>query len=107
MSDNLSIAGSTIATDEVTIGSTSVHTQRVKLGFGDDGTYTGDVSRSVPLPVSAAIRTDVIQNGESQLTPKFAAIDVGSTGNNTIVAAVTAIVVAVVTTLVIRSLGRG
>jgi hypothetical protein len=86
VSDNLSIAGSTIATDEVTIGSTSVHAQRVKLGFGDDGTYIGDVSRSVPLPVDAALRSDVIQNSGSQLTPKFAVINKIVTG--TVVAAV-------------------
>lgn len=71
----------------MTIGSTSVHAQRVKLGFGDDGTYTGDVSRSVPLPVDAAIRSDVIQNSGSQLTPKFAKISLTATG--TLVAAVT------------------
>lgn len=88
MSDNLSIAGNTIATDEVTISSTTVHAQRVKLGFGDDGTYTGDVSRSVPLPVDAALRTDVIQSSGSQLTPKFATIAITATG--TLVAAVTA-----------------
>lgn len=87
MSDNLSVAGSDIATDEVTIASSTVHVQRVKLGFGDDGTYTGDVSRSVPLPVSAALRSDVIQNSGSQLTPKFARVALTADGD--IVAAVT------------------
>ncbi len=88
MSDNVSVAGESIATDEVTIGSSTVQVQRVKLGFGDDNTYTGDVSRSVPLPVASALRTDVIQSAGSQLPPKFAIINVTSTGDSTIVSAV-------------------
>ena len=50
MTDNISVGGSTIATDEVTIGSTSVHAQRVKTGFGVDGSWT-ETSSTNPLPV--------------------------------------------------------
>ena len=86
MADNISVASKTIATDEVTIGGSTVHVQRTKLGFGADGTYTGDVSRAVPLPVDAVLNTGVIQSSSSQLTPKFAVINLTATG--TIVAAV-------------------
>jgi hypothetical protein len=86
MADNISVASKTIATDEVSIAGATVHVQRLKLGFGDDGTYTGDVSRAVPLPVDAALNTGVIQSSGSQLTPKFAKIALTATG--TLVAAV-------------------
>lgn len=55
MADNVSVAGSTIAADEVTINSTSVKAQRIKPGFGVDGTWT-EVSSSDPLPVADNVR---------------------------------------------------
>ena len=86
MADNLSIstAGGTITlgTDEIS----SVHYQRNKLIFGVDGVNDGDVAQTLPLPVSSALRTDVIQNAGTQLTPKFAVINLEATG--TLVAAV-------------------
>lgn len=88
MADNLTIstAGGTITlgTDEIS----SVHYQRNKLFFGVDGANDGDVSQTLPLPVSSALRTDVIQNAGSQLTPKFAIISGATSGDNTLVAAV-------------------
>lgn len=87
MADNITVAGKIIATDEVSIGGILCHAQRAKLGFGADGTWTGDVARAVPLPVDAVLNTAVIQNGASQLTPKFAVINITATG--TLVAAVT------------------
>lgn len=86
MSDNVSVGGKTIATDEVSIGGTTVHVQRTKLGFGTDGNYTGDVARTLPLPVDALLNSGVIQSDGSQLTPKFAKISLTATG--TLVAAV-------------------
>jgi hypothetical protein len=86
VADNVVLAGKTFATDQVTRGGATVDVEIAKLGFGDNGSYTGDVSRSVPLPVDAAIRSDVIQNSGSQLTPKFAPINLIATG--TLVAAV-------------------
>jgi len=56
LADNIPVAGKTIATDEVTIGGATVHVQRTKLGYGADGTYTGDVSPSTPLPVADDVR---------------------------------------------------
>jgi hypothetical protein len=58
MADNTVQSGSdTIATDEVTTlnggASSAVKVQRVKVGFGDDGTHR-DASTLFPLPVSLA-----------------------------------------------------
>ena len=63
--------------------------QRIKLVSGADNANDGDVDNALPLPVNAADRTDVIQNGNTQLTPKFAVIDDAASGDNTILAAVT------------------
>lgn len=89
MANTVTIAGTTYHVDEVTRGGVSGHVFIAKLGFGADGSYTGDVSRSAPFPIDAAVRTDVIQNSGSQLTPKFAIINVTAAGDATIVSAVT------------------
>lgn len=88
MSDNVTVAGATIATDEVTIDSVVAQVQRVKPGFGASGAYDGDVSHVLPLPVAAYAGTTYVQNGTTQLTPQFAVINLTATG--TLVAAVTA-----------------
>lgn len=47
MADNVAVtagSGVTVASDELTINSTAVQVQRVKLVAGKDGTYTGDVA---------------------------------------------------------------
>lgn len=87
MADNIIVAGETIAADQVTVGGVTVKVQRTKPGFGDNGTYVGDVSRANPFPVDAVLNTAIIQNGSAQLTPKFAVINLSATG--TLVAAVT------------------
>lgn len=58
MADNSSQSGAdTIATDDVTTlngaGSTGVKVQRVKIGYGDDGSHR-DASSAFPLPVVQA-----------------------------------------------------
>lgn len=111
MADNVAITagtGTTIGTDEVTIGGVSQHVQRVKLVDGTDG-GTGliggdatngldvDVTRLPALvagtaligQVSASDETSTVYNGTTALTPKFAAIAAASSGNNTLLAAVT------------------
>lgn len=52
MSDNIAVAGATIAADEIS----SVHYQRAKLVHGVDGTNDGDVASSNPLPVADDVR---------------------------------------------------
>lgn len=69
MADNISVAGKTIHTDEVTRGGVSGHAQIIKLGYGANGTYTGDVSPSLPLPVA----DDVRATGGATLHHKVAA----------------------------------
>ncbi|MEE9597969.1 MAG: hypothetical protein V3V96_14445 [Acidiferrobacterales bacterium] len=76
MADNITVADSVIATDEIA----SVHHQRAKLVHGADGTNDGDVARTNPLPVDAVLNTGVIQSSGSQLTPKFAKFALTATG---------------------------
>ncbi len=55
MADNVTIAGQTFATDQVTRGGATVHVQIAKLGFGVDGSYT-EVSPSDPCPGADDVR---------------------------------------------------
>lgn len=86
MADNIIVADKTIATDEVSIGGSTVHVQRTKLGFGSDGAYTGDVSRAVPLPVDTAINTSIMQANGVQLTPKWNVVAITATSASQIAA---------------------
>ncbi len=99
MADNITLSsgsgGDSLAADDIS----SVKHQRVKIQHGADGSAT-DVSTASPMPVeldsqaltavlhsiTAKLATDVLQNGLTALTPKFAKIDVTATA--TIVAAV-------------------
>lgn len=87
MADNATIGGVKFLTDEVSRNSETGHAQIIKLGFGANDAYDGDVDDLLPLPVNAALRTDVIQNGNSQVTPVFLAVNVAAT-DTTLVAAV-------------------
>jgi len=87
MADGIDFAGNKIATDEVTVGSETMHAQRQKLIHGVDGTNSGDVAHSNPLPVSAQLAADFMTASGTALTPKFAVINLTATG--TLVAAVT------------------
>lgn len=89
MSDNFSAnpgsGGATFGSDDIG----GVHFVRQKLIHGADGTNDGDVSASNPLPVKASAETGAIYNGNTALVPKFAAIAASTSGNNTLVNAVT------------------
>ena len=88
MSDHVTTPYGKLATDEVTQpDGVLAHSQRAKLQFGAEGSVT-DVGLTTPMPTSAAPRTDVVQNGSSQLTPKYKVIDHAASGDNEIVAAV-------------------
>jgi len=90
MADNVTLStGDIMASDEVVIGSTTVQCQRVKLGYGVDGSYDGEASATTPLPVHNYIESSTMQNGTTQLTPKFVAVDAATNGDNTLIAAVT------------------
>jgi len=88
MADNYGTSGGSVgdqfASDD--IGGTEF--PRHKLIFGADGVNDGDVDNLLPLPVNSADRTDAMQDGNTQVTPKFLAINVASSGDNTLVAAV-------------------
>ncbi len=88
MADNTTLnsgsGGDTIGTDDIS----SVHYQRIKIIHGTNGVNDGDTAEELPLPVGAALRTDVMQNANTALTPQYAAVSASSSGDNTLVAAV-------------------
>lgn len=112
MADNtLQTAADNIATDElatlngvdVSGQSPRIKAQRVKVGYGPDGTFT-DVDTPTPLPslitsvpaanattdsIAAALQTGAIMSGLTVLTPKFATIVASASGVTIVVAAVT------------------
>lgn len=113
---NSMAGGDTLATDDIGGG---VKVQRVKIQFGADGAAAdvaagaplptvqtgalpagnnniGNVDvETMPAAdrttdnMGAALQTDAIMNDTTALTPKFAAIAASTSGNNTLVAAVT------------------
>ena len=81
---NAGSGGSTFAADDIT----SVLYPRVKPAWGADGSAT-DASVAAPLPVQATMETSQMTAAGTVLTPKFATIAASSSGNNTLIAAVT------------------
>ena len=63
-----------------------VKLQRIQSVHGIDGVNDGDVARTNPLPVQAYLESSTMHSGATQLTPKFAAINI--TATTSIVAAV-------------------
>ena len=57
--------------------------------IGDVNVATAPARAATTDTITAKLATDAIQNGTTALTPKFATIAAASSGNNTIVAAVT------------------
>lgn len=89
MADNVQASagtadGAVFATDDVS----SVHYPRVKLSWGVDGAAS-DVSLSNPLPIQASDESSQMTAAGTVVTPKFAIIDAATSGNNTLVSAVT------------------
>jgi hypothetical protein len=85
VADNVAItagAGTTIASDDIGSG---VQAQRVKPVWGADGTGT-DTQVAQPLPVQSTMDASQMSNLGTIVTPKFAVINVSSSGDNTIVA---------------------
>lgn len=86
MADNLTLpaTGSVVAADDIS----SVWYQRVKFVWGADGTAT-DVQVSQPLPTQNTIDSNQMSAGGTIVTPKYALINTSSSGDTTLVAAVT------------------
>lgn len=89
MSDNFvtnaGSGGSTFAADDIGPG---VLYPRVKACWGADGS-SNDTAVAAPLPTQATMESNQMTAGGTVVTPKFAAISASSSGNNTLVAAVT------------------
>lgn len=81
---NAGSGGSTFASDDIS----SVHHPRVKNEWGADGT-ANDVSVAAPMPVQATLETSQMTAAGTILTPKFVIIDAATSGDNTLLAAVT------------------
>ena len=81
---NSASGGSTFAADDI---SAILH-PRVKVEWGADGSAT-DASVAAPMPVQASVESSQMTAGGTVVTPKYAIIDGASSGDNTLVAAVT------------------
>jgi hypothetical protein len=82
---NAGTGGSTFASDDIA----GVQHPRVKVEWGADGT-ANDASVAAPLPVQASAESSQMTAGGAVVTPKFAAIDAATSGDNTLLAAVSA-----------------
>lgn len=82
---NAGSGGSTFASDDIG----GVHYSRVKPAWGADGSAT-DASVAAPLPVQSSAESNQMTAGGTVVVPKFAVIDAATSGDNTLVAAVTA-----------------
>lgn len=85
---NQGSGGPLMAADAVTINSVDVDIPRVKTGFGVDGSYDGEASNTTPFPINAYMNTSTMQDGTTQVAPKWAAISISAAADTTIVAAV-------------------
>ena len=81
---NAGSGGSTFASDDIS----SVQYPRVKPSWGADGSAT-DASVAAPLPVQASVESNQMTAGGTVVTPKYVIIDAATSGDNTILAAVT------------------
>lgn len=81
---NAGSGGSTFAADDIS----SVLHPRVKVEWGADGS-ANDAAVAAPLPVQASAESSQMTAGGTVVTPKFAAIAASTSGNNTLIAAVT------------------
>ncbi len=91
MADNLELnagsGGATARTDEISAG---LHVAAVKLYTGADGVDGGFASDTNRAHVGASIESSSMTVAGVNVTPKYAVIDAATSGDNTLVAAVTA-----------------
>jgi hypothetical protein len=81
---NAGSGGNVFAADDIS----SVFYPRVKPSWGADGT-AADVSVAAPLPVQASVESNQMTAAGTVVTPKYVIIDAATSGDNTILAAVT------------------
>lgn len=81
---NAGSGGATFASDDIG----GVQYPRVKPSWGADSSAT-DTSVAAPMPVQASAESSQMTAGGTVVTPKFAVIDAATSGDNTLVAAVT------------------
>lgn len=81
---NAGSGGSTFAADDIS----SVLHPRVKVEWGADG-VASDAAVAAPLPVQTTIDSNQMSTAGTIVTPKFAALAISSSGNTTVIAAVT------------------
>ncbi len=90
MANNVQLAlqttGQTISTED---NGSGIQLPRSKIMLGASGTDGGDVTQTNPLPVGAGQQVTHAYDGVTDLTPLYAIVDTASSGDNTIVAAVT------------------
>lgn len=94
MADNVAItagSGTTIATDDIGSG---VQVQRIKPVWGADGTGN-DTQVANPLPAQTTIEVSQVSSLGTIATPQYAVINSSSSGDTSIVAAVTSKVIRV------------
>lgn len=80
---NPGTGGLTFASDDIG----GVHHSRIKTEWGADGS-ANDASVAAPLPVQVTPESSQMAVGGTIVTPKYAAIDAATSGDNTLVAAV-------------------
>lgn len=71
-----------------TLRRTSANQTKQMTAFSNGGINKHDLKSVMRAGTNTALSTSSIYNGSTELTPKFAVIDVGTSGNNTIVSAV-------------------
>lgn len=102
MSENITLpgSGSVVATDDCTINTVAVQVQRVKAGWGADSAYN-DAQVALPLPVQETPESSQMAMSGTIVTPQYAVINVSSSGDNSIVVAVTGKVIRVLSYVIV------
>jgi hypothetical protein len=89
LADNTTLPGTgdVIADDDIASGvAAGAKVQRVKAGWGTNGTYV-DPEVANPLPVQGTIESTQMSNAGTIVTPRFAVIASSSVGNTAVVTA--------------------
>jgi hypothetical protein len=95
---NAGSGGATFASDDIS----SVQYPRVKPSWGADGSAT-DTSVAAPMPVQASLESNQMTAGGTVVTPKYAVIDAATSGDNTLVSAVTGKKIRVLSALLVAA----